>query len=143
MAQGVMAQRPDPVQARIAPYTGQTSLFLFGAVLLIVANFALSAQGSQLLAAILPGWRANPNARNQTSLLDLVGQVIILGALLLIGSVSEEAGTFALVFLAALWLGFLYSNRAMFSGLLSQATPPASSGGGSQSNSNTNAWGQH
>ena len=94
----------------------------------------------------IPRLPAEAPAQTQTSVLDLVGQVILLGALLLVGSVSDEAGTFALWFLAALWLGFLYSHRSLFTGLLgsggSAATPPASPSGGATSttNSNNSAW---
>ena len=138
-----MAQPPDAVQARIAPYTGQSSLFLFGGVTLIAANLLLSQQGWTITRAVFPRLPAQASSQTQTSVLDLVGQVILLGALLLVGSVSEEAGTFALVFLAALWLGFLYSHRNLFTGLLgaggSTATPPASPSGGATSNNNS-AW---
>jgi hypothetical protein len=139
-----MAQPPDAVQARIAPYTGRTSLFLFGGITLILANLVLSPQGWAIVTALFPSAERQASvASHPTSVLDLVGQVIILGALLLVGSVSDEAGTFALVFLAALWLGFLYSHRSLFAGLLGQttpATPPASSSGGPASNPSTNAW---
>ena len=135
-----MAQPPDAVQARIAPYTGQSSLFLFGGVTLIAANLLLSQQGWTITRAVFPRLPAQAASQTQTSVLDLVGQVILLGALLLVGSVSEEAGTFALVFLAALWLGFLYSHRGLLTGLLgSTATPPASPSGGANSTNNS-AW---
>lgn len=137
-----MAQPPDAVQARIAPYTGRTSLFLFGGITLILANLLLSPQGWAIATALAPSLTNSkpPSAGPAVSVLDLVGQVILLGALLLVGSVSDEAGTFALIFLAALWLAFLYSHRRLFSGLLGQATPPASPGGGAGSTSPTSAW---
>lgn len=134
-----MAQPPDAVQARIAPYTGQSSLFLFGGITLIAANLILSQQGWAIITAVFPRLPAQAPSQTHTSVLDLVGQVILLGALLLVGSVSEEAGTFALVFLAALWLGFLYSHRSLFTGLLgTAATPGASSGGAAPSSNNVN-----
>lgn len=139
----VMAQPPDPVQARIAPYTGRTSLFLFGGITLIVANLLLSPQGWAIATALIPALPKQPTAVAQsagTSVLDLIGQTVLLGALLLVGSVSDEGGTFALVFLAALWLAFLYTHRVLFSGLLGQATPPASPSGGSSSNTPSSAW---
>lgn len=139
----VMAQPPDPVQARIAPYTGRTSLFLFGGITLIVANLLLSPQGWAVATALAPSLPKQPTAVAQsagTSVLDLIGQTVLLGALLLVGSVSDEAGTFALVFLAALWLAFLYTHRVLFSGLLGKATPPASPSGGSSSNNPSSAW---
>lgn len=142
-----MAQPPDPVQARIAPYTGRTSLFLFGGITLILANLVLSPQGWQVATALFPSLPAQPTAVAQsagTSVLDLVGQTVLLGALLLVGSVSDEGGTFALVFLAALWLVFLYAHRSLFSGLLGKAsgaaTPPASPSGGPSSSNPTSAW---
>lgn len=137
-----MAQPPDPVQARIAPYTGRTSLFLFGGITLILANLLLSPQGWAIATALFPTLpKASPTGSGPAvSVLDLVGQAILLGALLLVGSVSDEAGTFALIFLAALWLAFLYSHRTLFSGLRRQATPPASQSGGAGSTSPTSAW---
>jgi len=137
----VMAQPPDAVQARIAPYTGRTSLFLFGGITLIAANLLLSQQGWSIARALFPTLPGVAPTGTQTSVLDLVGQVILLGALLLVGSVSDEAGTFALVFLAALWLGFLYSHRSLVSGLLGQVapqvSPPSSSGGGTSNTPTT------
>lgn len=138
-----MAQPPDAVQARIAPYTGRTSLFLFGGITLILANLLLSQQGWQVARALFPSLPQSAASSGQTSVLDLVGQMVLLGALLLVGSVSDEAGTFALVFLAALWLGFFYQHRALFTGLsgaLGQTTPPASPGGGGGSTTPTSAW---
>ena len=141
-----MAQRPDPVQARIAPYTGRTSLFLFGGITLILANFLLSQQGWALVTAFLPsasGSQPPGGQASSVSLLDLGGQALMLGALLVIGSVSDEAGNFALIFLAALWLGFLFSKRALFTGLLGQASSPSSPSssvlppGGAPSNGNS------
>ena len=135
-----MAQPPDAVQARIAPYTGRTSLFLFGGITLILANLLLSQQGWTVARALFPSLPQSAASSGQTSVLDLVGQAIILGALLLVGSVSDEAGTFALVFLAALWLGFLYQHRTLFQGLLGQTTPPASPGGAGGSTNPFSAW---
>ncbi|HEY7975352.1 MAG TPA: hypothetical protein VID72_08425 [Ktedonobacterales bacterium] len=144
---GVMAQRPDPVQARIAPYTGKSSLFLFGGISLILANLLLTQQGWTIATALLPAAPKAPASATNTSLLGLAGQVVILGALLLVGSVSDEGATFALLFLAALWLGFFYHHRDLLSGLLSQATPgtpgatsPASSSAAPGSTTPTNAW---
>lgn len=118
-----MAQPPDAVQARIAPYTGQSSLFLFGAVTLILANLLLSPQGWAILAALVPGLtKQGPSGGSPTSWFGLVGEIVLLGALLLIGSVSEDAGTFALVLLAALWLVFLLNHQALIIGLFSGAT---------------------
>ena len=142
---GVMAQRPDPVQARIAPYTGKSSLFLFGGISLILANLLLTQQGWTIWTAFIPvAPKTPPTSATNTSLLGLAGQVVILGALLLVGSVSDEGATFALVFLAALWLGFFYHHRDLLSGLLSQATPgatsPASSSAAPGSTTPTSAW---
>jgi hypothetical protein len=141
---GVMAQRPDPVQARIAPYTGKTSLFLTGGITLIAVNFLLTQQGWTIATALLPAAPRAPASATNTSLLGLAGQVVILGALLLVGSVSDEGATFALLFLAALWLGFFYHHRDLLSGLLSQATPgatsPASSSAAPGSTTPTSAW---
>jgi hypothetical protein len=118
-----MAQPPDAVQARIAPYTGQSSLFLFGAVTLILANLLLSPQGWAILAAFVPGLpKQSPSSGSPTSWFGLIGEIVLLGALLLIGSVSEDAGTFALVLLAALWLVFLLNHQALVIGLFSGAT---------------------
>lgn len=137
-----MAQPPDAVQARIAPFTGRTSLFLFGGITLMLANLLLAPQGWAIAQALFPTLpKASPSGTGPAvSLLDLVGQAVLLGALLLVGSVSDEAGTFALVFLAALWLAFLYSHRTLFSGLLGQTTPPASPGGGAGSTNPSSAW---
>jgi hypothetical protein len=144
---GVMAQRPDPVQARIAPYTGKTSLFLTGGITLIAVNFLLTQQGWTIATALVPPMRSNPPASvqaNSLNWLGLVGQVVILGALLLVGSVSDEGATFALLFLAALWAAFFYHHRDLLSGLLSQATPgatlPASSSAAPGSTTPTSAW---
>ena len=138
----VMAQPPDAVQARIAPFTGRTSLFLFGGITLMLANLLLAPQGWAIAQALFPTLpKASPSGTGPAvSLLDLVGQAVLLGALLLVGSVSDEAGTFALVFLAALWLAFLYSNRSLLTGLLGKATPTASQNGGAGSTSPTSAW---
>lgn len=151
---GVMAQRPDPVQARIAPYTGKSSLFLFGGISLIAVNFLLTQQGWTVATALIPMMRTNPPASvqaNSLSWLGLLGEGVLLGALLLVGSVSDEGATFALVFLAALWLGFFYHHRDLLSGLLSAATPgatpgtpgatsPASNSAARGSTSPTSAW---
>lgn len=133
---GVMAQRPDPVTARIAPYTGRSSLILFGGLALIGLNALASYEGHNFLRVLVPAWPA-PNSRDShTSLLDLGAQVILLMILLVIASVSDEGGSFALLFLMALWLGWLFVNRAWFIGLGALFTPSsskpndASSGGG-------------
>ena len=138
----VMAQPPDAVQARIAPFTGRTSLFLFGGITLMLANLLLSPQGWAIAQALFPTLpKASPSGTGPAvSLLDLIGQAVLLGALLLVGSVSDEAGTFALIFLAALWLAFFYSHRSLLTGLLGKATPPASQNGGAGSTSPTSAW---
>ena len=138
----VMAQPPDAVQARIAPFTGRTSLFLFGGITLMLANLLLSPQGWAIAQALFPTLpKASPSGTGPAvSVLDLVGQAVLLWALLLVGSVSDEAGTFALIFLAALWLAFFYSHRSLLTGLLGKATPPASQNGGAGSTSPTSAW---
>ena len=138
----VMAQPPDAVQARIAPFTGRTSLFLFGGITLMLANLLLAPQGWAIAQALFPTLpKASPSGTGPAvSLLDLIGQAVLLGALLLVGSVSDEAGTFALIFLAALWLAFFYSHRSLLTGLLGKATPPASQNGGAGSTSPTSAW---
>lgn len=138
----VMAQPPDAVQARIAPFTGRTSLFLFGGITLMLANLLLAPQGWAIAQALFPTLpKASPSGTGPAvSVLDLVGQAVLLGALLLVGSVSDEAGTFALIFLAALWLAFFYSHRSLLTGLLGKATPPASQNGGAGSTSPTSAW---
>ena len=138
----VMAQPPDAVQARIARFTGRTSLFLFGGITLMLANLLLSPQGWAIAQALFPTLpKASPSGTGPAvSVLDLVGQAVLLGALLLVGSVSDEAGTFALIFLAALWLAFFYSHRSLLTGLLGKATPPASQNGGAGSTSPTSAW---
>lgn len=130
-----MNQPPDAVQAKIAPYTGRTSLFLFGGFSLIALNLALSRNGWEALRAIFPRLPSGAAPAASVSLLDLVAQLAILGALLLIGGVSDEAGTLALVFLAALWLLFLYSHRGLFSSLAGGAagTSVNLSGGGGRS----------
>lgn len=109
---GVMAQRPDAVSARIAPYTGRSSLILFGGLALILVNAVASYEGHAIIAAIDPIWPAPSSAQAHTSLLDLVAQAVMLGLLLLVASIDDEAGSFALLFLAALWLGWLLVNRA-------------------------------
>lgn len=124
---GVMAQRPDPIKARIAPFTNRTSLLVGGGVTLIVLNLVTSAEGVNILRAFGPSFPApGPNA-NHTTVLDVFLQVAGLGLLVLIASVSDEGGTFALLFLAAIWLAFLYANRAWISGLANAVTPGGSS----------------
>ena len=125
--QGVMAQAPDPIRARIAPFTNQTSLLVVGGVTLIAVNFF------------------TPVAKDhQLSVLDLAFQAGGLVLLLLIASISEEGGSFALLFLAALWLGWFYTHRAFFASL-GAATSGASSSSSPKSPTQTGAprpWGQ-
>lgn len=92
---GVMAQSPDPIQAKILPLTNQTSLILVGGLVLMGLNFGASGTTGP-----------------RTSVLDLGLQAGGLVLLLLIASVSPEGGTFAVLLIAALWLGYLYSHRA-------------------------------
>lgn len=106
--------RADAVQQHIAPYAGRTSLFLFAGISLILANLVLSQQGWGLVRAIFPSLPAEPASAQQTSILGIVGESALLGGLLIVSTVSDEGGTLALVFLAALWLVFIYNHRALF-----------------------------
>lgn len=117
---GVMQQpaqpvaAPNAVQTRIAEGTNPVSLVLVGGLVLMGVNFFLPATG--------PG---------QLSVLDLGLQGAMLLLLILIASVSAEGATFAVIFVAALWLGFLYTHRSFFAGLDQLA------GGGSSSSSSS------
>lgn len=108
--QGVMAQAPDPIRARIAPFTNQTSLLVVGGVTLIAVNFFTPVPKD-----------------HQLSVLDLAFQAGGLVLLLLIASVSEEGGSFALLFLAALWLGWFYTHRGWFASLAAATSGSKSS----------------
>ena len=109
---GVMAQRPDVVSARSAPYTARTSRILYGGLALMLLNAVGSYEGHAVIRAIDPLWPAPTGGMAHTSLLDLLAQLFMLGILVVIGSVSDEAGSFALLFVIALWAGWLLLNRA-------------------------------
>lgn len=136
---GQMQRRPDPVTARIAPYTGRTGLVLVFGGLLIGVNTLGSYEGHAILHGLAPAWPGPASGQEQLTLLDVVAQLVMLAVLFIIAGVSEEGGNFAVIFLAALWLGWLFVNRAWVTGvvgLLSGAgwtpgTGPGTSSGGS------------
>ena len=112
--------QPGPAQ-RIAPYVNRQSLILVGGLLLMVLNLLGSAEGQTVLTAFNPNYRPATASATHTSVVDLGAQLVLLLVLILIASLSDEGGTFALIFLAALWLGWLFMNRAWFAGLASLA----------------------
>lgn len=117
--------RADAVQEHIAPYAGRTSLFLFAGISLILANLVLSQQGWALVRSVFPTLPNEPATMQQTSVVGIVGESALLGGLLIVASVSDEGGTLALVFIAALWLVFIFHHRGLFTGGASVAIQPA------------------
>lgn len=114
---GTMAQPPDAVSAKIAPYTGRTSLLIFGGAALILVNVLTSGEGMTIAHAVTPLFPAPNQTANHVSVLDIGLQIGGLLLLVIIASVSDDGGSFAMLFLLALWLGWLYTHRAFFAGV--------------------------
>jgi hypothetical protein len=118
-ARGNMAQAPGYVEAQIAPYTSRTSLLLFGGLILIALNWVTSNGAAAFDAAVGLKNTGSITTGPAVSVLDAVLQAVGLGLLVLIASVSDDGGTFAILFLAALWVAWLYAHRDLFSHIAS------------------------
>jgi len=122
-----MRMPPQVAQQTALPAVNRTSLVLFGGLALIVLNL-FWVNGGGLIAAIFhPG----ANGMQFTQLQDTGLQVLGLALLTLLAEYGgENAGTAALLFLAALWILWLLTHVG---------TAPASERAPTHSETNTNA----
>lgn len=132
-----MAAQPAP---SVAPQLDRSKAILFMGAGLIVANFladnpglkdALFGSEASLAQGLVSGGDTLP---------DLVVQGVGIAALYVVSRISDLAGTAAILFLAALWLLFLYRHAAAVQGYLlhvgsggpssnTSTTPGAGAGG--------------
>lgn len=121
--QAVTAQPTTPA---VAPQLDRSKAILFMGVGLIAANF-LTANPSLLGTIFAP--EANFVGGRDT-LPNLVVQGIGIAALYLVSRISDLAGTAAILFLAALWLLFIYQHASAIEGYLMGAKKAGGGAGG-------------
>lgn len=118
---GMMAQQPSNVTTTVAPGANRQG-WVFGLGLgLILVNFFFTSEGGDVLSALIPG-HSPSSGQPHTNLVDTIGQGLMLLILVAIAGIDDTAGSAALLFVVALWLGWLLSHI----GLVQQFLPVSS-----------------